>query len=79
MYDQDFINDCLLPPDRPSKPLTEFIIKDPKGKIVYKGRHNYRCRKIAAQIKGTSNRAMKYIWPQVLKDSGYSIEKEKIQ
>lgn len=79
MYDQDFINDCLLPPDRPSKPLMDYVIKDPQGKLVYKGRYNHTCRKIAAQLKGTSNGAMKHIWSQALKESGYSVEKQEIR
>lgn len=79
MYDQDFINDCLLPPDRPSKPLMDYVIKDPQGKLVYKGRKNYLCRRIAAQLKGTSNGSMRYIWGQVLKQSGYSVEKQPIK
>lgn len=76
MYDQDFINDYLLPADRPSQPLKEFVIKDPNGKLIYKGRHNHTCRKIAAQLKGTTNGAMKHIWPQVLREAGYIVEKQ---
>jgi hypothetical protein len=78
MYDQDFINDCLIPPSRPSQPLMEYRILAPDGSIAYQGRLNYKCRRIAAKIKGTSNGAMKHIWPQVLKEAGYTVSKVEV-